>query len=92
MTTLLQDIVNRRIDSTPNDPAVAVSKAQLQGLDVKPVGDPLVETPVYFIFKQDEKGLEIRDKVDAALTKLIESGKLRNYRERVSRSTAASRK
>ena len=76
VTTLLQDIVNGRIDSTPNDPAVAVSKAELQGLDVKPVGEPLVETPVYFIFKQDEKGLEIRDKVDAALTKLIESGKL----------------
>ena len=76
VTTLLQDIVNGRIDSTPNDPAVAVSKAELQGLDVKAVGDPLVETPVYFIFKQDEQGKEIRDKVDAALQKLIESGKL----------------
>ena len=76
VTTLLQDIVNGRIDATPNDPAVAVSKAELQGLDVKPVGDPLVKTPVYFIFKQDETGEDLRNRVDAALTQLIESGEL----------------
>lgn len=76
ITTILQDIVNGRIDATLNDPAVAVSKAQIQGLDVKAVGERLEETPVYFIFKQDEFGKEIRDKIDAALKTLVENGKL----------------
>ena len=76
VTTILQDIVNGRIDATLNDPAVAISKAQIQGLDVEPVGDRLEETPVFFIFKQDEVGKELRDKIDAALKKLIESGRL----------------
>lgn len=76
VTTILQDIVNGRVDATVNDPAVAVSKAEIQGLDVKPVGERLTETPVFFIFKKDEQGKEIRDRVDAALKTLIENGEL----------------
>lgn len=76
VTTILQDIVNGRIDATLNDPAVAISKAQLQGLDVQAVGERLSETPVYFIFKKDETGAELRDKIDAALKELIDSGEL----------------
>lgn len=76
VTTILQDIVNGRIDATLNDPAVAVSKAKIQGLDVKPVGEHLQETPVFFIFKQDKVGGEIRDKIDTVLKKLIDSGEL----------------
>lgn len=76
VTTILQDIVNGRVDATLNDPAVAISKAQIQGLDVQPVGERLEQTPVYFIFKQDEVGKEIRDKIDAALQQLIDNGKL----------------
>lgn len=76
VTTILQDIVNGRIDATANDPAVAVSKAKLQGLDVQAVGEPFSTTPVYFIFKQDETGKDLRDRVDAALGQLINSGEL----------------
>lgn len=76
ITTILQDIVNGRVDATVNDPTVAISKAQTQGLDVKPVGDPLATTPVYFVFKKDEAGEQLRDRVDAALKKLIDSGEL----------------
>lgn len=76
VTTILQDIVNGRIDATLNDPAVAVSKAKLQGLDVKAVGEPLEQTPVYFIFKKDDAGKKLRDKIDAALKELIDSGEL----------------
>ncbi|MBQ8668020.1 MAG: transporter substrate-binding domain-containing protein [Lachnospiraceae bacterium] len=76
VTTILQDIDNGRIAATLNDPAVAVSKAQIQGLSVKPVGDPVDQTPVHFIFPQDENGKAARDKVDAALKKLKESGEL----------------
>ena len=76
VTTILQDIVNGRIDATLNDPAVAISKAQIQGLDVQPVGKRLEETPVFFIFKQDDVGQSIRDRVNAALGELIASGRL----------------
>lgn len=76
VTTILQDIVNGRIDATLNDPAVAVSKAKLQGLDVKAVGERLEETPVFFIFKQDKTGADLRDKIDKALKELIEDGEL----------------
>ncbi|MCR4787378.1 MAG: transporter substrate-binding domain-containing protein [Lachnospiraceae bacterium] len=76
VTTILQDIENGRIAATLNDPAVAVSKAEIQGLDVKPVGAPVDQTPVFFIFQQNETGKEIQTRVDAALTKLKESGEL----------------
>lgn len=75
-TAILQDIVNGRIDATLNDPAVAISKAKIQGLDVQPAGERLEETPVFFIFKQDEFGGDIRDRIDAALKQLIDNGEL----------------
>lgn len=76
VTTILQDIDNGRIAATLNDPAVAVSKAEIQGLAVKPVGNPVDQVPVHFVFFQDENGKEIKDRVDAALAQLKESGEL----------------
>lgn len=76
ITTILQDIANGRVDATVNDPAVAVDKAETQGLEVQPAGERLSSDPTYFIFKKDEKGKELRDKVDAALAKLIADGEL----------------
>ena len=76
ITTILQDIANGRVDATVNDPAVAVDKAETQGLEVQPAGERRSSDPTYFIFKKDEKGKELRDKVDAALAKLIADGEL----------------
>lgn len=76
ITTILQDIANGRVDATVNDPAVAVDKAETQGLEVQPAGERLSSDPTYFIFKKDEKGKELRDKVDAALAKMIADGEL----------------
>lgn len=76
ITTILQEIVNGKIDATLNDPAVAISKAEIQGLEVEPVGERLSQTPVYFIFKQTEEDKAVQEKVDAALAQLIESGEL----------------
>lgn len=76
ITTLLQEIVNGKIDAVLNDPAVVASKAKIQGFEVEAVGERLSEKPAYFVFKQDEQGEMLRDKVDAALTQLIESGEL----------------
>lgn len=81
ITTILQEIENGRIDATVNDPAVAESKAKTQGLEVEAVGERLSESPTYFIFKQDEQGKELRDKIDAALTKLKDSGELSKLSE-----------
>ena len=76
VTTILQDIDNGRIAATLNDPAVAVSKAEIQGLQVKPVGSPVDQVPVHVVFFQDENGKEISKRVDAALAQLKESGEL----------------
>jgi len=76
VTTLLQDIVNNRIDATLNDPIMAVEKAKAQGLDVKPVGKRIAEEPVHFIIKKDEKGALIKEKLDAALSKIKADGSL----------------
>ena len=64
-----------------NDPAVAESKAETQGLEVEAAGEWLSQSPTHFIFKQDEKGKELRDKIDAALTKLQDGGELSKLSE-----------
>ena len=76
ITTILRDIAAGRIDATVNDPAVAVSKAKLQGIEVEPIGKPLEQQPTYFIFKKNEQGKQLRDRVDKALQKLSEDGTL----------------
>ena len=81
ITTILQEIENGRIDATVNDPAVAESKAETQGLEVEAAGEWLSQSPTHFIFKQDEKGKELRDKIDAALTKLQDGGELSKLSE-----------
>lgn len=76
ITTVLQDIVNGRIDATLNDPIMAVAKAAAQNLEVEPVGDRVAEQPTHFISKQDETGTKIKEKLDAALSKIQEDGSL----------------
>lgn len=76
ITTVLQDIVSGRIDATVNDPIMAASKAEIQGLEIEAVGERLSSDPTYFIFKQDDQGKELKEKVDAALSKLKENGEL----------------
>lgn len=76
VVTILQDIENGRIDATVNDPIMAKDKAEVQGLNIDLVGERIAADPTYFIFKQDEKGKKLRDRVDAALDQLIESGRL----------------
>jgi len=76
IVTILEDIENGRIDATVNDPIMAKDKAEIQGLQIDVVGDRIAADPTYFIFQQNEKGKELRDRVDTALAKLIESGRL----------------
>lgn len=74
--TILQDIESGRIDATVNDPAVAQDKAKIQGLKVEAVGERLSADPTYFIFRQDEEGKALKEKVDGALKKAIDDGSL----------------
>jgi L-cystine transport system substrate-binding protein len=76
VTTVLQDIVNGRIDATLNDSVMAVAKAKAQGLDIEPVGPYVENNPSYFIAKKDAAGKELIDRLDAALTKLKADGRL----------------
>ena len=76
ITTVLQDIVNGRIDATLNDPIMAVAKAKAQGLEVEPVGERVAADPTHFIIKKDAAGKDIKEKLDTALSKLKEDGSL----------------
>jgi len=76
ITTILQDIVNGRIDATLNDPIMATAKAKAQNLAVEPVGERVNAEPTYFILKKDDAGEALKAKLDAALTKIKEDGSL----------------
>ena len=76
VTTLLQDIVNGRIDATLNDPIMAIAKAKAQGLEVEPVGDRVAAQATHFIFKNDEVGGLLKERLDNALRQLKEDGRL----------------
>jgi L-cystine transport system substrate-binding protein len=76
ITTVLQDIVNGRIDATLNDPIMAVGKAKAQNLDVEPVGQRIAEQPTHFIIKKDGTGTIVKEKLDAALRKIKSDGSL----------------
>lgn len=76
ITTILQDIVNGRIDATLNDPIMAAAKAKAQNLAVEPVGERVNAEPTYFILKKDDAGEALKAKLDNALTKIKEDGSL----------------
>ncbi|MBR0597494.1 transporter substrate-binding domain-containing protein [Sinanaerobacter chloroacetimidivorans] len=76
IVTILEDIQTGRIDATVNDPIMAKDKAEVQGLEIDVVGERIAADPTYFIFQKNDEGKALRDKVDAALATLLESGRL----------------
>ena len=76
ITTVLQDIVNGRIDATLNDPIMAQTKAKSQALAIEPVGPFIKPDPTYFIAKNDAAGQALIAKLDNALATLIADGRL----------------
>jgi len=76
ITTILQDIVNGRIDATLNDPIMATAKAKAQNLAVEPIGERVNAEPTYFILKKDAAGEALKAKLDNALMKIKEDGSL----------------
>ncbi|WP_010306542.1 transporter substrate-binding domain-containing protein [Kurthia senegalensis] len=76
ITTILEDIENGRIDATVNDPIMAKTKAEVQGLHIEAVGEPIKKEPTLFIARQDAEGKALIKKIDDALQALKENGKL----------------
>lgn len=75
-TTVVRDVASGRIAATINDPNAALDKAKKQNIPVEAVGEPLSAQPVYYIFRNDDQGKKIRDKIDEGLDKLKKNGEL----------------
>ena len=73
---LLQDLVNKRIDIHLNDPASIADIIKEQKLNLKVLDERISQSPVYLTFRKENQSKELIEKVDAALTKAKESGKL----------------
>lgn len=76
INSVLQDLVNGRIDATVNNPIMAKKKADVLGLNIKFISESLVEDPALFIVKKDEKGKALKEKIDTALLAIKEDGTL----------------
>lgn len=76
LSPLLQDLANKRIDLHLNDPASITDVIREQNLKLKILEDRISQSNVYFIFRKEEKSKEIISKIDAAIQKAKDSGKL----------------
>lgn len=76
ITSVLEDLVNGRIDATVNNPIMAKRKADTLGLQIKVIDDTLTKAPAVFVMKKGEAGETLRKQLDEALTKMKEDGTL----------------
>ncbi|RAX54379.1 L-cystine-binding protein tcyA [Helicobacter sp. 16-1353] len=76
LSPLLQDLVNKRIDVHLNDPASIIDIVREQNLALKILDERISQSNVYFIFRKEDKSKELIDKIDTALQKAKDSGKL----------------
>lgn len=76
ISTVLQDIVNGRIDATINEPNMMMNRAEIMGIDaeVKVVGDLLESGFTYLAFAKTDAGLALREEFDAIYLEMIEDG------------------
>ncbi|ATW28959.1 hypothetical protein DCMF_27590 [Candidatus Formimonas warabiya] len=77
-TVTLQDIEAGRIDAYLNDPIMVNENVKKLGLQVEPTGEPVTVEPVYLVFRKDEQGAALRDKIDQVLSEMKEDGTLGN--------------
>lgn len=76
INSVLQDLINGRIDATVNDPIMARRKADVLNLAIKSVNDNLHEDEIFFIMKKDAAGDALKAAVDGALEIIKEDGTL----------------
>lgn len=76
ITSTLQDIETGRLDATINDKIIALDAIDELGLKIKVVGEPVTVTPSYFIYRKDDEGEALRDKIDEVLVEMKSDGTL----------------
>lgn len=83
LAQILEDIVNGRADATLEDPAVARSKAEANGLenDIYVIENLYNPTTAYYMFAKTDKGAEIAAIVDKYLPVLYYDGTLSKLAE-----------
>jgi L-cystine transport system substrate-binding protein len=74
--TLFTDIHLGRVDATINDSTIVAFNAQALGLNIKYVGEVLDSDYSYWVMRQDEKGHELKAKLDKAMDEIIADGSL----------------
>lgn len=73
----LQDVANGRVDAVIEGPVNLKAVVQKQNLQIEAVGKPVLDLPVYFIFRKDELGKELKGKVDTVIKHLKEDGTMK---------------
>ncbi|MGM0900425.1 MAG: transporter substrate-binding domain-containing protein [Bacillota bacterium] len=81
-TEILQDVQNGRVEAYVNDPIMIHSVIEKQGLDLKVVGQSLVNDNMGIVFKDDEQGKELKGLIDPILTELKQDGTLAELSEK----------
>lgn len=76
ISTVLQDIVNGRIDATINEPNMMMNRAEIMGIgaELKVVGDLLESGFTYLAFAKTPEGEALRAEFDAIYLEMIEDG------------------
>jgi ABC-type amino acid transport substrate-binding protein len=76
LTTVLQDVVARRIDATVNDRLTAGYNVKQLNLPVKVVGEPIALVPSHFVVRRGPEGEALVRKLDEGLAALKADGTL----------------
>jgi ABC-type amino acid transport substrate-binding protein len=76
ITTVLQDIVARRLDATVNDRLTVGYNVKQLKLPLKIVGEPIALVPSHFVTRKDAEGEALVKKLDEGLAQLKKDGTL----------------
>jgi ABC-type amino acid transport substrate-binding protein len=76
LTTVLQDIVARRLDATVNDRLTAGYNVKQLKLNVKVVGNPIALVPSHFVVRKGPEGEALVKKLNEGLAALKKDGTL----------------
>lgn len=73
-TDPLQDVANGRVDAYVENIVNLNQVVKDLNLEVEAAGEPILSTPVVFVYRKDEVGAELKEKIDAILADLKEEG------------------
>ncbi|MDR1109417.1 MAG: transporter substrate-binding domain-containing protein [Deltaproteobacteria bacterium] len=76
-TDPLQDVANGRVDAYVENLANFNHVVRERNLDIQTVGEPILKLPIIYVFRRDELGLTLKDKINAGLDRLKSDGTLK---------------